>query len=73
MYVQIYDISIYKGYPFVVEFLFGNFGGKCLKIELKPKGVWYHGFNMLFTKLRANSTITQWRELAEHFSKKGNQ
>lgn len=52
----------------MVEFLFGNFGGKCLKIEIKPKGVCYHDFNVLFTKLRANSTITQWRELAEAFS-----
>lgn len=39
-----------------------------MKIEIKPDGVWYHGSNVLFTELRANSTITQWKELAEAFS-----
>lgn len=39
-----------------------------MKIEIKKDGVWYHGSNKLFTELRTNSTITQWRELAEAFS-----
>ena len=30
----------------------------------------YHGSNALFAELRAGSTITQWRELAEAFSHK---
>lgn len=38
-------------------------------IEIKPDGVWYHGSDMLFTELRTNSTITQWREIAEAFSR----
>ncbi len=29
---------------------------------------WYHGSNQAFTRLKAGSTITQWRELAEAFS-----
>ena len=39
-----------------------------MKITIKPDGIWYHGSNQLFTVLRANSTITQWKELAEAFS-----
>lgn len=39
-----------------------------MKIEIHPDGIWYHGSNKLFTELRANSTITQWKELAEAFS-----
>lgn len=39
-----------------------------MKIEIQPDGIWYHGSNKIFTELRANSTITQWRELAEAFS-----
>ena len=39
-----------------------------MKIELKDDGVWYHGSNKVFTELRTNSTVTQWRELAEAFS-----
>lgn len=39
-----------------------------MKIDVKPDGVWYHGSNMLFSELRTNSTITQWKELAEAFS-----
>lgn len=39
-----------------------------MKIEIKANGTWYHGSNKLFTELRTNSTITQWRELAEAFS-----
>lgn len=39
-----------------------------MKIEIQQDGIWYHGSNKLFTKLRKNSTITQWRELAEAFS-----
>lgn len=39
-----------------------------MKIDIDPKGSWYHGSNKLFTELRPNSTITQWRALAEAFS-----
>ena len=39
-----------------------------MKIEISPNGIWYHGSNKVFTELRANSTITQWKELAEAFS-----
>lgn len=39
-----------------------------MKIEIRPDGVWYHGSDRLFTELRAGSTVTQWRELAEAFS-----
>ena len=39
-----------------------------MKIEILPDGIWYHGSNKVFTELRVNSTITQWRELAETFS-----
>ena len=39
-----------------------------MKISVNQDGIWYHGSNQLFTVLRANSTITQWKELAEAFS-----
>ena len=39
-----------------------------MKIEISPNRIWYHGSNKVFTELRANSTITQWKELAEAFS-----
>ncbi len=39
-----------------------------MKIEIDLDGVWYHGSNLLFSELRTNSTITQWKELAEAFS-----
>lgn len=39
-----------------------------MKIEVNADGVWYHGSNVLFSELRINSTITQWKELAEAFS-----
>ena len=39
-----------------------------MKIEIQPDGVWYHGSNKIFSELRANSTITPWKELAEAFS-----
>ena len=39
-----------------------------MKISVKQDGIWYHGSNQLFSVLRENSTITQWRELAEAFS-----
>ena len=39
-----------------------------MKIEIQPGGIWYHGSNKIFDELRENSTITQWRELAEAFS-----
>lgn len=41
-----------------------------MNIDIQPDGVWYHGSNKIFTKLRINSTITQWKELAEAFSHK---
>lgn len=41
-----------------------------MKITIDPNGVWYHGSNKKFTELKAGSTITQWRELAEAFSHK---
>ena len=41
-----------------------------MKIEIKPDGIWYHGSNMIFSELRTDSTITQWKELAEAFSHK---
>ena len=37
-------------------------------IEMQPDGIWYHGSNKIFSELRTNSTITQWKELAEAFS-----
>ena len=39
-----------------------------MRIEIQPDGIWYHGSNHVFSELRTNSTITQWRELAEAFS-----
>lgn len=39
-----------------------------MKIEIQSRGIWYHGSNQVFAELRTNSTITQWRELAEAFS-----
>lgn len=39
-----------------------------MKIEIQPNGIWYHGSNKIFSELRTNSTITQWKELAEAFS-----
>ena len=41
-----------------------------MKIEIQPDGVWYHGSNRIFSELRAGSTVTQWRALAEAFSHK---
>ena len=39
-----------------------------MKIEIRPDRPWYHGSDTLFSDLRPDSTITQWRELAEAFS-----
>ncbi len=39
-----------------------------MRIELQKDGVWYHGSDKVFSLLRAHSTITQWRALAEAFS-----
>jgi len=39
-----------------------------MKIVIQPNGLWYHGSNKVFAELKTNSTITQWRELAEAFS-----
>ena len=41
-----------------------------MNIPFQPDGVWYHGSNILFSELKAGSTITQWRALAEAFSHK---
>lgn len=41
-----------------------------MKIEIQPNGIWYHGSDKIFSELRVNSTITQWKELAEAFSHK---
>ena len=41
-----------------------------MKFQLTENGVWYHGLPERFTLLRAGSTITQWRALAEAFSHK---
>ena len=41
-----------------------------MEITIQPDGVWYHGSPSQFEVLRADSTITQWRELAEAFSHK---
>ena len=38
--------------------------------KLKTDGIWYHGSNEIFSELRAGSTVTQWRALAEAFSHK---
>ena len=39
-----------------------------MKLTIDPQGTWFHGSSQLFTELRADSTITQWKELAEAFS-----
>lgn len=41
-----------------------------MKIVIKQNGVWYHGSDKIFSELKAGSTITQWKELAEAFSHK---
>ena len=41
-----------------------------MKIEIRPDRPWYHGSDTVFSDLRPDSTITQWRELAEAFSHK---
>jgi hypothetical protein len=41
---------------------------KDMKIEIHSDGIWYHGSNKIFSELRTDSTITQWKELAEAFS-----
>ena len=41
-----------------------------MEITINADGVWYHGSNRLFAQLRAGSTVTQWRALAEAFSHK---
>lgn len=39
-----------------------------MEIRLDADGVWYHGSNKEFSELNENSTVTQWKELAEAFS-----
>ena len=38
-----------------------------MQLAIDRNGIWYHGSDQLFSELRANSTITPWRELAEAF------
>ncbi len=42
-------------------------------INIKNDREWYHGSNLEIDVLRAGSTITQWKELAETFSHKPTQ
>lgn len=39
-----------------------------MRLTITPDGAWYHGSNRAFTTLMPDSTITQWKELAEAFS-----
>ncbi|MBE5893541.1 MAG: hypothetical protein E7286_09255 [Lachnospiraceae bacterium] len=39
-----------------------------MRIEIQQDSIWYHGSNKIFSELKTNSTITQWKELAEAFS-----
>ena len=39
-----------------------------MKIEIQQNGTWYHGSNKIFSELKTDSTVTQWKELAEAFS-----
>ena len=41
-----------------------------MKLTIQNDGIWYHGSNARFDILRAGSTVTQWKELAEAFSHK---
>ena len=41
-----------------------------MEFTTKPRGIWYHGSNKVFEILEEDSTVTQWRELAEAFSHK---
>lgn len=40
-----------------------------MKLEIDSNGVWYHGSNVIFDLLKEGSTVTQWKELAEAFSR----
>ena len=39
-------------------------------MKIQMTGIWYHGSNEVFSELKANSTVTPWKELAEAFSHK---
>lgn len=39
-----------------------------MRITTDPTGAWYHGSDAIFSTLRAGSTVTQWKALAEAFS-----
>ncbi len=39
-----------------------------MNIVIKQDAIWYHGSDKIFSELKPNSTITQWKELAEAFS-----
>jgi hypothetical protein len=39
-------------------------------MKMTHGGIWYHGSPLQLTVLRAGSTVTQWKELAEAFSHK---
>lgn len=47
-----------------------NSGEIVMIININKDGEWYHGSNLKIEILRAGSTITQWKELAEAFSHK---
>ena len=39
-----------------------------MEIRLNADGLWYHGSDKIFSELNENSTVIQWKELAEAFS-----
>ena len=41
-----------------------------MQFTINPDGIWYHGSNLCLSELKQESTITQWRALAEAFSHK---
>lgn len=41
-----------------------------MEFQISPAGPWYHGSPFVLETLRAGSTVTQWRELAEAFPHK---
>lgn len=36
-----------------------------MKLTIDPNGTWYHGSNRVFSELRENSTVTQWKAFYE--------
>ncbi len=66
MKIKIIEIIIVSWYNFFYTIV--PLEVKCLKIKIQSDGIWYHGSNEVFSELKTNSTITQWKELAEAFS-----